>query len=229
MARIEFEKELNALHQDIIRMGAFVEQAINEAVQALAGLDSEKARQVIANDDIVDAMEREIDRRCVEIIARQQPVARDLRDLTSTLKLITDLERIADHASDISERVIAINELNKRVVVPHDIITMAEISKQMLRGALDAYVTRNETLASEIIRMDDQVDDRYASLKKYLIHLISVDSENVEPLVDLLLICKYFERISDHAQNVAEWVLFFIKGRRMNYNDVRISPVDGGQ
>lgn len=219
MVRIEFEKELSMLHQDIIRMGAYVEQSINEAVHALAELDTPKAEKVIANDDIIDEMEREIDRRCVEIIARQQPVARDLRDLTSTLKLITDLERIADHASDISERVIAINNLPNRIVVPHDIITMAEVSKQMLRGALDAYVTRNETLASEIVRMDDRVDELYANLKKYLIHLMSVDSDNVEQNVELLLICKYFERISDHAQNVAEWVLYFIKGRHMNYND----------
>ena len=217
MVRIEFEKELSTLHQDIIRMGAHVEQAINEAVQALTDLDSERARKVIDNDDVIDEMEREIDRRCVEIIARQQPVASDLRDLTSTLKLITDLERIADHASDISERIIALNSLPSKVVVPHDVITIAEVSKQMLRGSLDAYVTRNEALASEIIRMDDRVDDLYAKLKKYLIHLMSVDSENVEQLVELLLICKYFERISDHAQNVAEWVLFYIKGRHMNY------------
>lgn len=219
MVRIEFEKELSTLHQDIIRMGAHVEQSINEAIQALVDLDSEKAKRVIANDDIIDEMEREIDRRCVEIIARQQPVARDLRDLTSTLKLITDLERIADHASDISERIIAINNLPNKIAVPHDIITIAEVSKQMLRGSLDAYVTRNEIQASEVIRLDDRVDDLYAKLKKYLIHLMEVDSENVEPLVEMLLICKYFERISDHAQNVAEWVLFFIKGRHMNYND----------
>ncbi len=217
MVRIEFEKELATLHQDIIRMGAYVEQAINEAVQALTDLDSDRASKVIANDDIVDEMEREIDRRCVEIIARQQPVASDLRDLTSTLKLITDLERIADHASDISERIIAINNLPNRVVVPHDVITIAEVSKQMLRGALDAYVTRNEVMASEIIRMDDRVDELYEKLKKYLIHLMAVDSENVEQLVELLMVCKYFERISDHAQNVAEWVLYYIKGRHMNY------------
>ncbi len=136
-------------------MGAHVEQSINEAVQALTDLDSERAERVIANDDVIDEMERQIDRSCVEIIARQQPVARDLRDLTSTLKLITDLERIADHASDISERIIAINALPNRIVIPHDIITIADVSKQMLRGALDAYVTRNEAAASEVIRMDD--------------------------------------------------------------------------
>ena len=219
MVRIEFEKELATLHQEIIRMGAHVEQSINEAVQALTDLDSDRAQRVIDNDDVIDEMEREIDRKCVEIIARQQPVARDLRDLTSTLKLITDLERIADHASDISERILAINTLPGKMIIPHDIITIADVSRQMLRGALDAYVTRQEDRASEVIQMDDRVDELYAKLKKYLIRLMAVDSGNVEQLVELLMICKYFERISDHAQNVAEWVLFFIKGRHMNYND----------
>jgi phosphate transport system protein len=219
MVRIEFEKELATLHQEIIRMGAHVEQSINEAVQALTDLDSARAQRVIDNDDVIDEMEREIDRKCVEIIARQQPVARDLRDLTSTLKLITDLERIADHASDISERILAINNLPGKAIIPHDIITIADVSRQMLRGALDAYVTRQEERASEVVQMDDRVDELYAKLKKYLVRLMSLDSENVEQLVELLLICKYFERISDHAQNVAEWVLFFIKGRHMNYND----------
>ncbi len=218
MPRIEFEKELNSLHQDIIRMGACVEQAIGQAVEALVSLDEEIASAVIRDDDVVDEMERSIDRRCVEIIARQQPVASDLRDLTSTLKLITDLERIADHASDISERVIAIKHLANRVIIPHDIIVMAELSRKMLHGALDAYVLRNEEMAAEIVKLDDQVDELYAALKKNLIRLMAIDSENVEPLVEMLLISKYFERISDHAQNVAEWVLFFIKGRHMNYH-----------
>jgi phosphate transport system protein len=217
--RLEFQKELESLHQEIIRMGATVEQSINEAVIALTDMDVERARQVIAQDDIVDEMEREIDRHCVDIIARQQPVARDLRDVTSTLKLITDLERIADHASDICERVVDIGSHTNRIQVPYDIITIANVSKEMLRGALDAYVTRNEDQASQIIRMDDRVDELYLKLKKYLSHLMTVDPEYVEQLVDMLLICKYFERISDHAQNVAEWVLFFIKGRHMNYND----------
>ncbi len=217
--RVEFQKELDALHQEIIRMGATVEQAINEAVLALTDMDLERARRVIEQDDIVDEMERQIDRHCVEIIARQQPVARDLRDVTSTLKLITDLERIADHASDICERVSEICSHDNRIQVPYDIITIANVAKEMLRGALDAYVSRNEEKASQVIHMDDRVDELYRKLKKYLAHLMTVDPEYVEQLVDMLLICKYFERIADHAQNVAEWVLFFIKGRHMNYND----------
>lgn len=224
MVRIEFQKELESLHQEIIRMGAMVESAINDAVLALMDLDCERAQKVIDGDDVIDEMEREIDRKCVEIIARQQPVASDLRDITSTLKLITDLERIADHASDISERVIAMCGQEDRIPVPYDISRMAEFSKNMLREALDSYVTHNEEQAALTIEMDAQVDEMYDRLKTYLTHLMKVDSQNVEQLVELLLVCKYFERISDHAQNVAEWVLYYIKGRHMNYPNERVHP-----
>jgi len=221
MVRVEFQKELESLHQDIIRMSAMVESAINEAVLALMDMDCERAQKVVDGDDDIDEMERVIDRKCVEIIARQQPVASDLRDITSTLKLITDLERIADHAGDISERVIAMCSQDSRIPVPYDISRMAEFSKNMLREALDSYVTRNEEQATRTIEMDPQVDEMYERIKTYLTHLMKVDSQNVEQLVELLLISKYFERISDHAQNVAEWVLFFIKGRHMNYPNER--------
>lgn len=221
MVRIEFQKELETLHQEIIRMGALVEAAINEAVLALMDLDCERAERVIAGDDVIDEMEREIDRKCVEIIARQQPVASDLRDITSTLKLITDLERIADHASDISERVIAMCGQAERIPVPYDVSRMAEFSRNMLREALDSYVSRNEEQATRTIEMDVQVDEMYDRIKTYLVHLMKVDPQNVEQMVELLLICKYFERISDHAQNVAEWVLYYIKGRHMKYPNER--------
>jgi len=222
VVRIEFQKELESLHQEIIRMGAMVEAAINEAVLALMDLDCDRARKVIEGDDVIDEMEREIDRKCVEIIARQQPVASDLRYITSTLKLITDLERIADHASDISERVVAMCGQESRIPVPYDVSRIAEFSKNMLREALDSYVTRNEEQASRTIDMDAQVDEMYDRLKTYLTHLMKVDPQNAEQLVELLLVCKYFERISDHAQNVAEWVLYYIKGRHMNYPNERM-------
>ncbi len=219
VTRIEFQKEMTLLHQSIIRMGATVENSINEAIAALVDMNAEQAQAVIAQDDVIDEMEREIDRHCVEIIARQQPVASDLRDVTSTLKLITDLERIADHASDISERILELCKHTERVAVPYDIVTIAHMARNMLHGALDSYVARNESQAESIIVMDDKVDDLYKRLKAYLVHLMSVDSANVDQLVEMLLICKYVERIADHAQNVAEWVLYYIKGRHMNYND----------
>lgn len=218
MTRVEFMKEMTLLHQEIIRMGATVENAINEAVNALIEMDAEKAQMVIEQDDIVDDMERMIDRHCVAIIARQQPVAIDLRDVTSTLKLITDLERIADHASDISERVIDICKNKDRIAVPYDIVTIINLAKNMLHGALDAYVAQDEAKAVAIISMDDKVDELYQRLKTYLTHLMTVDSENVPQLVEMLLIAKYVERIADHAQNVAEWVVFYIQGRHVVHN-----------
>ncbi len=207
-----FEQELAAMHSEIVRMGVAVENAIAQAVTALIEQDSELARKVMEQDDIIDDMELEIERMCIEIITKQQPVARDLRDVTSALKLITDLERIADHASDISERILVL-ATKKRVMIHYDLITMAEISKEMIRGALDAYVTRNIELAQKIIKQDDRVDELFLKLKEEVIHLMSVDSENIEQYVELFMISKYFERIADHAQNVAEWVIFYVKGQ----------------
>lgn len=221
--RVEFQKEMTLLHQSIIRMGATVESSINDAITALIDMNAELAQAVIDKDDIIDEMEREIDRHCVDIIARQQPVASDLRDVTSTLKLITDLERIADHASDISERILVLSKHTDRIAVPYDIVTIAHMASNMLHGCLDAYVTRDENLAGQVVKMDEKVDEQYNRIKDYLVHLMSVDSANVDQLVEMLLICKYVERIADHAQNVAEWVLYYIKGRHMNYHEVKRS------
>ena len=211
--RVEFARELALLHQEIIRMGATVERAIEEAIDALTSMDETKAALIIAQDDVIDEMERQIDRHCVAIISRQQPVAADLRDVTSTLKLITDLERIADHASDICERVLEICQNEHKIAVPHDIVVIANLALSMLRGALDAYVANDDTRAAGIISMDDKVDELYMRLKNHLIHLMQVDSRDTSQLVELLLIAKYVERIADHAQNVAEWVAYHIQGR----------------
>lgn len=213
--RIEFQREMDALHQEIIAMGNAVELAIDRAMQALTGMNLELAQQVMAGDDLVDEMERQIDSHCVSIIARQQPVANDLRDVTSTLKLITDLERIADHASDISERILTMGELNRQIAVPHDIISITTAARNMLHDALASYVTHDESMAAQTIQMDDDIDAQFLKLKKYLTHLMSVDPDNVPELVEMLLIAKYAERIADHAQNVAEWVLYYIRGRHV--------------
>ena len=213
--RIEFQREMEALHQEIIAMGQAVENAINQAMQALVSMDLDLARQVMAGDDLIDDMERSINSHCVSIIARQQPVAGDLRDVTSTLKLITDLERIADHASDISERILAMGELHRQIAVPHDIISITTAARNMLCDALASYVAHDEEMAAKTIQMDDDIDEQFLKLKEYLTHLMSVDPANVPKLVEMLLIAKYSERIADHAQNVAEWVLYYIRGRHV--------------
>ena len=212
--RGEFDKELVNLHDQIIRMGTMTQNAIEDAVMALVEMDAEKAQKVIDQDDVIDAMEREIDQACVDLIARQQPVARDLRDAISTLKLITDLERIADHASDISEKVLILESFHTDIVIPADLIRMSDLSQLMIRSALESYVTKNEETATKVVHMDDKVDELYDKVKDYLVKRMRQEPESIELLTEILLISKYFERISDHAQNVAEWVLFYIRGRR---------------
>lgn len=206
-----FEKELSDLHSRIIRMGVAVENAISDAITALVEQDGELAQQTIDFDDTIDRMEYEIEEMCLEIIARQQPVARDLRDVTSALKLITDLERIADHAGDISQKVLILSRMNG-VMIHHDMIAMADIAKEMIRGSLDSYITRNAELAREIIARDDRVDDLYEKMKNELTRLMAVDPAKIGQYVEMLLICKYIERIADHAENVAEWVVFSVLG-----------------
>lgn len=214
VTRHTFEKELADLHLMIVRMGVEVENSINDTIKALIGLDSELAAKIMERDDMIDDLELRIEESCLDIIARQQPVARDLRDVTSALKLITDLERIADHASDISQKIILMAG-RKKIMIHYDLITLAELSKEMVRGALDAYVTRSPELAGKIIAMDDRVDKLYEKLKSELVRLMSVDPESLEQYVEMLFVCKYFERIADHSQNVAEWVVFLVQGKHL--------------
>lgn len=215
--RQAFEMELAQLHAEIVRMGSLVESAIGGAVEALERMDADQARAVLAMDDAIDDMERSIEKLCLEIIVRQQPVARDLRDVASALKLVSDLERIGDHASDISEKIVALSKM-KRIVLPHPVITMANLSKQMVRGALDCYVGKDAVRAAEVAKSDDRVDEIYERIKGDLVHLMSIDRENVGALVELLFICKYFERIADHSTNVAEWVVFLVNGDHRSLN-----------
>jgi len=214
VVRGEFEKELQNIHDMIIRMGTLTQNAIEDAVNALVEMDTQKARRVIEQDDVIDEMERQIDHACFELIIRQQPVAKDLRDAISTLKLITDLERIADHASDISEKVLLLASFNTSIMIPADIIRMSDLSQLMIKSALESYVTKNEETAEKVLPMDDKVDELYDKVKTYLITRMREEPDNIELFTELLLVCKYFERISDHAQNVAEWVLFYVRGRR---------------
>lgn len=216
VVRAGFDKEIENIHEQIIRMGTLTQNAIEDAVTALVEMDIEKAKRVIAQDDVIDAMERQIDQACVELIARQQPVARDLRDTISNLKLITDLERIADHASDISEKVLLLESFHTSVMIPADLIRMSDLSQLMIRSALESYVTKNEETAAQVVHMDDKVDALYDKVKAYLTKRMRQDPDSIELLTEILLVCKYFERISDHAQNVAEWVLFYIRGRRVD-------------
>ena len=209
--RTKFEKQLAELNNALIEMGSEIEFAIKNAIKALLELDVELARQVIAHDDEVDEKEKEIESMCFKLLLQQQPVAGDLRTISAALKMITDIERIGDHAADISEitLVLAENPYNVKLV---KIPLMAECAVKMINDSINAFVKKDVNLAHAVIKQDDVMDDLYSQVRKIHIELIGQNIENCEQAFDLMAIAKYFERIGDHAENIAEWVIFSVVG-----------------
>jgi len=209
--RSQFEEQLNLLNMELLEMGALIEHAIESACQALINRDVEAANRAIVFDKEVDLKERDIETLCLKLLLQQQPVARDLRQISAALKMITDMERIGDQAADISGIVIYLAEkpyIKKLVHLPK----MADAAIRMVTGSLDAYVKKDLVLAKQIIEMDDIIDDLFIVVKNELIENIRQNADNGAQAMDLLMVAKYFERIGDHAQNIAEWVEYSITG-----------------
>jgi len=209
--RIKFEEQLANLNNTLIAMGGVVEQSIADAVKALVEQDVELAKKVMAADNEIDQMEKEIESMCLKLILRQQPVAGDLRLVSSVLKIITDLERIGDQAADISEISIFLAGTQYIRNLEH-IQSMATSTMMMVAKSIEAFVKKDLTLAREVIAHDDKVDDLFGRVKKDLIEMIKENAGDGDQAIDILMIAKYFERIADHATNVAEWVVFTITG-----------------
>ncbi len=209
--RITFEEQLRLLNTELLEMGALIEHAIQAASEALIRQDVEAANNAIAFDREVDQKEREIETLCLKLLLQQQPVARDLRLISAALKMITDMERIGDQASDISGIVIYLAGKPYIKSLEH-LPQMAEAAVRMVSGSVDAFVKKDLSLARRVIDMDDIVDDLFDTIKGELIDLIHKDPANGEQAVDLIMIAKYFERIGDHAQNIAEWAEYAITG-----------------
>lgn len=209
--RITFEEQLRLLNQELLEMGALIEHAIQSASEALIKQDVESANHAITFDREVDQKERDIESLCLKLLLQQQPVAKDLRLISAALKMITDMERIGDQAADISGIVIYL--AGKPYIKPLEHLPqMAEASIRMVSGSIDAFINKDLTLARDIIDMDDVIDDLFDTIKGELIELIQHDPDNGEQAIDLLMIAKYFERIGDHAQNIAEWAEYSITG-----------------
>jgi len=209
--RNRFDRELDILHDELIEMGSLIENAIGCAVKALIDQDVEMAGQAVEFDHKVDEKERQIEGRCLRLLLQQQPVAADLRLISSALKMITDMERIGDQAADISEIAVIMSKapyIKQLVHIPQ----MAQATIKMVNESIDAFVGRDIALARSVIKYDDVVDDLFNLIKSELIELIRQNAENGEQAVDLLMIAKHFERIGDHAVNIAEWVVFSITG-----------------
>ncbi len=217
MVRQTFHHELTDLEQELIRMGALVEDQLRRAVRSLTEHDVILAHQVIRDDDRVDAMEMDIERRCLTLLALQQPLASDLRVVSTVLKIITDLERMADHASDIAKVTVRLNQepLIKPLV---DIPEMARLTSSMVRLALNAYIHRSIEEALTMIRLDDDVDHLYARVFRELLEIMRGQPEAVAQGTYLLFVANYIERVADHATNLGEWVIYMVTGRRQELN-----------
>lgn len=215
--RNRFDRQLAQLNNELIQMGNLIEEAIEMAVKALVKQDVELAKKAIAFDEEINHQESEIENLCMKLLLQQQPVARDLRLISAALKMITDMERIGDHAADISEITILLAEkpyMNNLELVQQ----MAKETTIMVVKSVEAFVEKDLELAQSVIQMDDKVDEMFASIRKALIQEINQNPESGEQATDLLMIGKYFERIGDHATNIAEWVIFSITGVHKSYN-----------
>ena len=213
-----FDEQLELLNTQLIEMGTLIEHSIRSAAEALVSQDIAQAKEAMRFDKKVDEKEREIEALCLKLLLRQQPVARDLRFISSALKMITDMERIGDQAADISEIVLFIADQQYIKKLEH-IPAMAGATIEMVTKSIDAFVNRDVDLARKVISMDDVVDDLFDQVKAELIALIGKDASNGEQAMDLLMIAKYYERIGDHATNIAEWVEFAITGIHSKVGD----------
>ena len=210
--RSQFDKELELLNEQLIEMGNLIESSIKAAVSALKEQNVELAKRVLESDDQVDDMEKEIEERCLKLLLRHQPVAKDLRLISSTLKMITDMERIGDQAADISEITIMMAGKPYIKDIVH-IPQMADIAIKMVKYSIDSFVKKDIELIKKVVLMDDEVDDLFDIIKNELVEIVRENIEHKEQAIDLLMIAKYFERIGDHAQNIAEWVYYGITGK----------------
>ena len=209
--RNRFDEQLNNLNNELITMGALCEEAISSAVKLLIDNDVKMKENVLDADKQIDQKERDIETLCMKLLMQQQPVASDLRTISSALKMISDMERIGDQASDIAE--IAEYAYGSGMESETHIADMARATIQMVTDSIDSFVKKDVDLAHTVIEHDNTVDDLFDKVKGELISAIENKVANAEALIDLLMIAKYFERIGDHAENIAEWVIYSITGK----------------
>ncbi|NFL12873.1 phosphate signaling complex protein PhoU [Clostridium botulinum] len=213
-----FDEELLKLHNSILRMGSIVEKQINTCIKALVEKDEKLADEVIKNDDVVDDLEKEIEDECIVLIAKEQPLATDLRKIFTTLKIVTDLERMADHAVDIAK--IAKKIKDEKYVKPLiKIPKMADLVQNMIKESLDSYVNENKEGAYKACTLDDEIDHIYKTTFKESIDTMIERKESINQLTQFLFVCKYLERIADHATNICEWTIYLITGEHIDLNE----------
>jgi len=212
----EYEGELRRIREQILTMGAKVEEMLDAAVRALAERDTDLANATIASDRVINRLELEIDEQCLRVLARRQPVASDLRFLTMALKLVTDLERMGDLAVNICERVVELNE--EPPLKPYvELVKMAEVAHGMLHEVLDAFLAGDVDAAQRVIAKDSDVDSLYASIFRELLTYMMENPRNIYRATRVQSIAKYIERIADHTTNVGEMVVFMVRGKDIRH------------
>ena len=212
-----YDSELEALNTALIEMGQAAADAVENALQALCAVDTAAAAEVVKGDTRINHMERDIEHRCMTLLLRQQPVASDLRQVTAALKVITDLERIGDHAADIAEimpHLFASRKAGDPAV--SEAIKMGQKAHKMVQDGMDAFLKEDMNAAQKVIAADDEVDYDFNAIKRTLAEEIAADPSQVDAALDLLMVIKYLERIADHAVNLAEWVQFTRTGLYKN-------------
>lgn len=205
--RKKFDEELDKLKIDLTKMGHLVEVSIENMIDAFKNHDKALAKEIIANDRLINDMERAIESRTFGLMLTQQPIATDLRDVTTALKIVTDLERIGDQAADIAEIILNFEGEHAYKTVEH-IPTMAKKAKIMVRESIDAFIKKDLTSAQMIIQMDDEIDALFSEVKHEVVEIIQENSEKIDYCLDFLMIAKHLEKIGDHAVNICEWLEF---------------------
>ena len=208
--RNRFDGQLMQLNSELLKMGALCEEAISYAVKCLTESSIEMKKNALEAERLIDRKERDIESLCMKLLMHQQPVATDFRIITSALKMISDMERIGDMAEDIAEIAEYVTDADLQSKV--NITDMAKTSVNMVMESIDSFMKKSTDIAYAVIAMDDKMDELFIKTKRQLIDAVQSGSGNAEALVDMLMIAKYFERIGDHAENIAEWVIFSITG-----------------
>lgn len=211
--------ELEYLRELLLRMASMVQGAIKDSVNSLVERDSELAQRVIAGDHEINAMDVQVDEECIKLLARYQPMASDLRVITTAMKVTTDLERIGDNAVNIAERALELNReplLKPYIDVPH----MSQIAQGMVRDTIDAFVRYDKKLAMDVIVRDDEVDDLTEAVFEELVAIMRRDPETINRAIQITYVAKYLERIADHATNIAEMVIYMIEGKIVRHMEI---------
>lgn len=214
--RNNFDREIDALNKDILKMGLLVEEAVKNGIESFKDQDREKAEAVVAGDIYVNEMENKLCDQCVLLLAKEQPVASDLRHILAAIKIITQLERIADHGVHVAQKTVVLAD-HTYMKGMADLLKMEEIAREMLNDSLSAYVERDSEWAEQIAQRDGEIDELYSQVVRKIISLINEDSNLTEQGIELLYVARYLERFGDHVKNICEWVVFSQKGEHRDF------------